>query len=58
MCSGILRRDSRYQWEERKRKTKPDMGRGSKRRPEGWNVPKDLALNRSAWKTAIHVPEP
>ena len=24
----------------------------------GWNIPKDLALDRSAWKTAIHVPEP
>jgi len=25
---------------------------------KGWNIPKDLALDRSAWKTAIHVPEP
>ena len=25
---------------------------------KGWNIPKDLALYRSAWKTAIHVPEP
>ena len=24
----------------------------------GWNIPKDLALDRSAWKTAIHVSEP
>ena len=24
---------------------------------KGWNIPKDLALDRSAWKTAIHVPE-
>ena len=23
-----------------------------------WNIPKDLALDRSAWKIAIHVPEP
>jgi uncharacterized membrane protein YpjA len=22
-----------------------------------WNVPKDLALDRTAWKSAIHVPE-
>ena len=22
------------------------------------DIPKDLALDRSAWKTAIHVPEP
>jgi len=25
---------------------------------KGWNILKDLALDRSAWKTAIHVPEP
>ena len=25
---------------------------------KGWNIPKDLALDRNAWKTAIHVPEP
>ena len=24
---------------------------------KGWNIPKDLALDRSAWKTAIYVPE-
>jgi len=29
-----------------------------KRDLKGWNIPKDLALDRSAWKTAIHVPEP
>jgi hypothetical protein len=25
---------------------------------KGWNIPKDLALNRSAWKTCIYVIEP
>ena len=25
---------------------------------KGWNIPKDLALDMSAWKTAIHVPKP
>ena len=25
---------------------------------KGWNIPKDLALDRSVWKIAIHVPEP
>ena len=25
---------------------------------KGWNIPKDLALDRSAWKTTIHMPEP
>ena len=29
-----------------------------KRDLKGWNMPKDLALDRSAWKTTIHVPEP
>ena len=24
---------------------------------KGWNISKDLALDRSAWKAAIHVPE-
>ena len=24
---------------------------------KGWNIPKDLALDRSAWKTVIHVSE-
>lgn len=22
---------------------------------KGWSIPKDLALNRGAWKSAIHV---
>jgi hypothetical protein len=25
---------------------------------KGWNIPKDLALDRSAWKTTIHVLKP
>jgi hypothetical protein len=24
---------------------------------KGWDTLKDLALNKSAWKTAIHVPD-
>jgi len=23
-----------------------------------WSIPRDLSLDRSAWKAAIHVPEP
>jgi hypothetical protein len=51
MRSGILRRDSnakrgrgklKLTWEET---VKGDL--------KGWNIPKDLALNRSKWKTAI-----
>ena len=54
--SGILNQDSNMKrgrgrlkltWVEA---TKGDL--------KGWNIPKDLALDRSAWKTAIHVPEP
>jgi hypothetical protein len=29
-----------------------------KRDLKEWNIPKELALDRSAWKIAIHVPEP
>ena len=29
-----------------------------KRDLKGWNIPKDLDLDRRAWKTVIHVPEP
>jgi hypothetical protein len=25
---------------------------------KGWDIPRDLCLNRSAWKDAIDVPEP
>ena len=56
MRSGILSQDSNVKrgggrpkltWVEA---TKGDL--------KGWNIPKDLALDRSAWKTAIHVPKP
>jgi hypothetical protein len=53
MHSGILRPDSNG---------KRDMGRPKltweevKGNLEGW--PKNLALTRSAWKTAIHMLEP
>jgi hypothetical protein len=51
--SGILKRDSNG---------KRGMGRPKLRWKEAvkgdltkWNIPKDLALNKSAWKKAIHV---
>ena len=31
---------------------------GVKRDLKEWNVPRDLAFDRTAWKSAIHVPEP
>jgi hypothetical protein len=29
-----------------------------KRDLKEWNIPKDLAMDRSAWRLAINVPEP
>jgi hypothetical protein len=29
-----------------------------KRDLKAWDIPRDLCLNRSAWKVAIEVPEP
>jgi hypothetical protein len=31
---------------------------GNKRYLKGWDIPRDLFLDRSAWKVAIDVPEP
>jgi hypothetical protein len=54
--SGILNRPEntrrergrpRLTWEE-----------AIKRYLKEWNIPKELVLDRSAWKIAIHVPEP
>jgi hypothetical protein len=54
--SGSLRRDSSVKrgrgrpkliWKEA---IKGDL--------KGWNIPKDLTLDRSAWKTTIHVLKP
>lgn len=47
MCSGSDNNEERN-------KTEVDMGRDLKE----WDIPKDLALNKSVWKTAIHVPKP
>jgi len=54
--SGILRRDSNMKrGRGRPKLTWEEAVKGDLR---GWNIAKDLAMNRSAWKTAIHVPEP
>jgi len=54
--SGVLKHDGNLKrgrgrpkltWEETVRKNLKE-----------WNIFGDLALNRSAWKAAIHVPEP
>ena len=56
MHSGVLKYDGNLKrgrgrpkltWEETVRKNLKE-----------WNIFGDLALNRSVWKAAIHVPEP
>jgi hypothetical protein len=42
VCSGILRGE-----EERQEKAKVDMKKVVKGDLKGWNIPKDLVLNRS-----------
>ena len=39
-------------------KTEIDMGEAIKRDLKACDIPRDLCLNMSAWKTAIKVPEP
>jgi len=54
--SGILKHDGNMRrgkgrpkltWEERIRRDLKD-----------WSIPRDLSLDSSAWKAAIHMPEP
>jgi len=37
--------------------TEPDLGGGGKKGLKEWNAPRELFLDRSVWKTAIHVPK-
>jgi hypothetical protein len=54
--SGILRRNNNG---KRDRKTpKLAWEEAVKGDLKGWNIFKDLALNRCEWKTIIHVPDP
>ena len=54
--SGILNQNSNMMTSrERPKLTWIEAIKGDLKR---WNIPKELALDRSAWKTAIHVPEP
>ena len=34
------------------------MGEAIKTDLNAWDIPRDLCLNRSAWKAAIEVPKP
>jgi hypothetical protein len=54
VCSGILRRDSN---EKRKRgRSKLTWEEIVKGDLKGYDIPKDLALNRSAWKQLFMCP--
>jgi hypothetical protein len=54
VCSGILRHDNKR---TQAGEIEVDVERGNKRRLERIYTQK-LALNRSAWKIAIHMSEP
>ena len=54
--SGILSQDSNVKrGRERPKLTWVELS--IKGDLNGWNIPKDLALDKSAWKKAIHMPE-
>jgi hypothetical protein len=55
VCSKILRHDDN---EKRRGKLKLTWKETVKGDLKEWDVPKDLTLNKSAWKIAIHVREP
>ena len=54
--SGILSQDSNMK--RGRERPKLTWVEAIKEDLKGWNIPKDLALDRSDWKIAIHVPEP
>ena len=54
MRSGILSQDSNVKRDRGRPKFWVEAIKGDLK---GWNIPKDLALDRSASKTAIHVTE-
>jgi len=51
---GVISRDINV----RRGRGRPNMGEAIKRDLKGWDIPRDLCLDRSAWKAAIDVPEP
>jgi hypothetical protein len=53
---GIVRRDNNV----KRGRGRPNLSwdEAIKRDLKEWNIPMELCLYRSAWKEAIHVPEP
>ena len=56
MRCGVLSRDINV----RRGRGRPKLTweEAIKRDLKGWDIPRDLCLDRSAWKAAIDVPEP
>lgn len=55
MRSGVLKRIDNVK--KGQRQTQIDLGQGGEKRYE-WNIPKEVALDRSAWRLTINAPEP
>ena len=53
---GVLSRDTNVK--RGRGRPKLTWEEAIKRDLKGWDIPRDLCLDRSAWKTAIDVPEP
>lgn len=56
VCSGVLKRDANV----KRGRGRPNLtwDESVKRDLKAWDIPKELAMDRSAWRLAIDVPEP
>ena len=56
MHSGIIRRNN----DVKRGRGRPNLTweEAVKRDLKDWNIMRELALDRAAWKAAIHIPEP
>jgi len=56
VCSGVLKRDDNV----KRGRGRPNLtwDESVKRDLKEWNISKELAMDRSAWRLAIDVPEP
>ena len=59
MRNGVLERvDNVKRGRDRPKLTWDEWDESVKRDLEDWNISKEIALDRSAWRLAINVPEP
>ena len=56
MRSGVLKRVDKVK--RGRSRLKLTWDESVKRDHKDWNISKDLAMDRSAWRLAIYVPEP